>query len=328
MGSLYCALAVYSVQWIVRHDFHRPFIGQRTVLYLPSCGSQLMEDDQSGAGWCYIGPNYFWERIFFTYGIHRPLDVSYGVAFLFLDMATLTVLYSILFFFLRAQTRRLLRAHTTTEEQTCDDATMGSQHNQQWEVRLGSADGDAEAPATRPSGPVIVTKSVAIYTEASRPNRPPANTQRTYNRINKVSVTLLIYPAIYMLLTIPISISRIAQFAGKDWGVSFIFFGACLFDCTGFMNVLLYTITRKGLVTWDMLKFWKRKKTELRPPSRRNGRWSTRGSPASEMDVSGEPVQLGRMNSKHPSTTSFVGLKEDAAKVGGTESDGDSHLES
>jgi hypothetical protein len=286
-----------------------------------------MEDDQSGAGWCYIGPNYFWERIFFTYGIHRPLKVSYAVAFLFLDIATLTVLYSILFFFLRAQTRRLLRAHTTTE-QTYDDSTIGTQHNQQWEVRLGSADGDMEVTATRPSGPVIVTKSVYIYTEASRPNRPSVNAQRTYHRMNRVSVTLLIYPAIYMVLTIPLSISRIAQFAGQDWGVSFIFFGACLFDCTGFINVLLYTGTRKGLVTWDALKFWKRGNTELRPPSRRNGRWSGRGSPASEMEVSGEPVQLGRMNSKPPSTTSFVALKEDAAKAGGTESDGDSHLES
>ena len=28
-------------------------------------------DDQSGAGWCYIGSNHFWERIFFTYGIIR-----------------------------------------------------------------------------------------------------------------------------------------------------------------------------------------------------------------------------------------------------------------
>ena len=243
-------------------------------------------------------------------------------------MATLTILYSILFFFLRAQTRRLLKAHTTTEQQTCDDSTMGTQHNQQWEVRLGSADGDIEAASTRPSGPVLVTKSVSICTETSRPYRPPTNAQRTYHRMNKVSVTLLIYPAIYMLLTLPLSIFRIAQFAGKDWGISFVFFGAALFDCTGFINVLLYTCTRKGLVTWDALKFWKKGKNELRPQICWKGHWSSRGTPESEMDVSRDPVQLGRMNSKPPSTTSFVGLKEDAAKVAGTESDGDSHLES
>ena len=291
-------------------------------------------DDQSGAGWCYIGPNYFWERIFFTYGI---LGFTFGayltpVAFLFLDMVTLTILYSILFFFLRAQTKRLLEAHTTTE-QTADD-TFASQPHHQWEVQLGTSNRDVQAPSpASPSGPVIVTQSVAIYTEPSQPpNGPNAAARRTYQRMNKVSMTLLIYPVIYMILTMPLSISRIAEFAGQKWGLKIVYFGAALFDCTGFINVLLYTTTRKGLVSWDRLKASKNGESDLRPSSRRNGRRIARGtSPASDMEIF-EHVHMTRIPSK-PSMSSIAKLKEEDTSKGphsveSRESDGDSQLES
>jgi len=267
---------------------------------------------------------------------HMALSLSHFcpyltfAAFLFLDMAALTILYSILFFFLRAQTKRLLEAHTTTE-QTVDDSVV-PQPQHQWEVQLASCDHDLKAPSpARPSGPVIVTKSVTIYTEASRPpNGSNAATRRTYQRINKVSVTLLIYPVIYMVLTMPLSISRIAEFAGREWGLKFVYFGAALFDCTGFINVLLYTTTRKGLVSWDYLKCWKKGDSELRPSSQQNGWWSARGtSPADTMETF-EPIHMTPIPSK-PSMSSIVGLREDISKgpraMEGGESDGDSQLE-
>jgi hypothetical protein len=246
-------------------------------------------------------------------------------------MATLAVLYSILFFFLRAQTKRFLKASTTTDQQTADDSTIPT--NAQWEVRLGASDDDLEASPARPSGAVIVTKSVSIYTEASpnpRPPRPNLTTQRTYDRMNKVSVTLLLYPILFTIVTLPICISRIAEFAGQEWGLTVVYFGAALFECTGWINVLLYASTRKGLVSWSRLKFWKRDENDMRPSSGRTARWNARDTPGDEM-INLDSVQRARITSKS-SASSIAALKEEISRgagqnaIEGVESDEDSHL--
>ena len=248
-------------------------------------------------------------------------------AFLFLDMATLTVLYSILFFFLRSQTKNLLNANTTTDHQTADDFNPTS--NTQWEVRLGT-DNDLEGSSpARPSGPVLITKSVSIFTEGN-PNsmipRPNPAARRTYHRINKVSTTLLIYPILYVIVTLPISLSRIAQFAGQQWGLTFAHFGAALFECTGWINVLLYTMTRKGLVSWNQLQFWKREEKNVR----RTAAWHTRNIQGNEMHTF-EPIHSCRMNSKPSDNSSVATLEEDIPRDSGhkgTDSDEDSRVES
>ena len=251
-------------------------------------------------------------------------------AFLFLDMATLTILYSVLFFFLRVQTKHLLKAGNTTDHQTTDDPRMTTHSH--WEVTLGTQGDDLEAAPPRPDGGVIVTNSVAVYTEGptnSRSPRPNAPARRTYNRIKKVSVTLLIYPVLYILLTMPISISRIAQFAGQQWGSAFAHFGGALFSCTGFINVLLYTSTRKGLVSWSRIKFWKRDENDLRPSTGRTVRWTSRGTTGDEMG-SCDSFQMARMDSK-TSASSIRALKQEltrGARHKEIESDGESHAES
>jgi hypothetical protein len=226
-------------------------------------------------------------------------------------MATLTILYSILFFLLRARTKSLLNASTTTDQQTVDDLTTTT--NTQWEVRFTTSDDDPEASPARPSGPVIVTKSVSIYTEAL-PNPPPppqcnANARRTYDRMNKVSVVLLIYPILYVIVTMPIVINRVAQFAGQEFGLTFAYFGATLFQCTGWINVLLYTSTRKGLISWNRLKFWKRDVNDLRPSRGRTGRRSARATLENEM-VNFDSVQRAQITSKQ-SASSTSALKEE-----------------
>jgi len=261
----------------------------------------------------------------------KSFKVSYRlVAFLFLDMATLTILYSVLFFFLRAQTKHLLKAGNTTDHHTTDDRMTT---HSQWEVTVGTEGDDVEAAHPSPDGAVIVTKSVAIYSEGAthprnpRPNMAPA--RRTYNRMNKVSFTLLIYPVLYILLTMPISISRIAQFGGHQWGLTFAHFGAALFSCTGFINVLLYTSTRKGLVSWSRLKFWKKDENDFPPSTGRNARWNPRGTTGDGM-ASFDSVQMARMDSK-TSASSLRALKEELARGAGRkdlESDGESHEES
>jgi hypothetical protein len=146
-------------------------------------------------------------------------------------MATLTILYSILFLLLRARTKSLLNAITTTDQQTTDQQTVDdltTTTDTQWEVRFTTSDDDPEASPARPSGPVIVTKSVSIYTKASPNPAPPpqcnANARRTYDRTNKVSIVLLIYPILYVIVTMPIVINHVTQFAGQEFGLTFAYF--------------------------------------------------------------------------------------------------------
>jgi hypothetical protein len=130
--------------------------------------------------------------------------------------------------------------------------------------------------------------------------------------MNKVSVTLIIYPVLYMIVTLPICISRIAEFAGKDMGLPFVYFGAALFECTGWMNVLLYTSTRKGIVSWNRLAFWKKNENDLRPSSGWTGRWNVRGTLGDEM-VNLDSVQSTRVTSKSPAS-SLAALKEEVSR--------------
>lgn len=257
------------------------------------------------------------------------LELSHPfVAFLFLDMTTLTILYSVLFFFLRAQTKHLLKAGNTTDHHTTDDRMTTHGH---WEITVGTEGDDVEAAQPSPDGAVIVTKSVTVYSEGathSRNPRPIAPARRTYNRMNKVSFTLLIYPVLYILLTMPISISRIAQFGGHQWGLTFAHFGGALFSCTGFINVLLYTTTRKGIISWSRLKFWKKEESDFSPSTGRNERWNPRGTAGNGM-ASFDSVQMARMDSK-TSASSIRALKEELARGAGRkdlESDVESHEE-
>lgn len=264
--------------------------------------------------------NYRWESIFFTYGTipksplrYPPACFCYQVlcltaAFLFLDMVTLTILYSILFFFLRAQTKRLLKAGGT--DNRTDDLTT----NRQWEVRFGRED-NLEAPPAHPQGPVIVTKSVSVYTES--PANPRTNTRQTYDQLNNVSIRLLIYPILYVILTLPISISRISEFRDQELGLTFAYFGAALFECTGFINVLLYTSTRKGLVSWNPLG--------KKKPSSERSAGRTLGDEMVTFDPARRPSKT--------SASSIVALKEEISSDTGlkameVESDGESYLES
>jgi len=127
--------------------------------------------------------------------------------------------------------------------------------------------------------------------------------------------------------------SRIAEFAGHEWGLNFAYFGAALFECTGFVNVLLYTSTRKGIVSWNRLAFWRRDEKDLRSSSGRVRRWTARDTPEDEM-VDFDSVPRARIDSKS-SASSIAALKEEISRGvrqnamdSGGESDQDSHLDS
>ena len=168
------------------------------------------------------------------------------LAFLFLDMLALTILYCGLFFYIRIQSRKLRNFATASG--------MGAQVKYQipsWESNVEACH---EPRVTSPLR-MFSTKTVRVTTEDNPTNspRPTSEPHRARRQINKASFTMLCYPLIYMLLTIPISLSRVSQFANKKGSLTSVYIGAGILELAGFVNVLLYTGTRKGIISWDSL---------------------------------------------------------------------------
>lgn len=75
---------------------------------------------------------------------------------------------------------------------------------------------------------MFATPSTMVITE-SRLRRTENNSRQ---RMSKVAVILLCYPVVYIWLIMPVSIARLAQFSGQNWGVTAIQAGGrylCLF---------------------------------------------------------------------------------------------------
>jgi hypothetical protein len=172
------------------------------------------------------------------------------IVFLFVDMFALTILYCILFFYIRIQLKNFRKITSSSERQS-------SHELQSWQANLEAG------PPEQPAAPkqIITTQTVTVTTE-DRPQRRTMNTEadRAHKRMNQVALTLLCYPIMYICLTMPLSITRLSYFAGNNWGLTSIYVGASIYCCSGFVNVLLYTATRKGIISWNSL-FKRRKGT-------------------------------------------------------------------
>lgn len=182
-------------------------------------------------------------------------------------MLALTVLYSLVFCYIRGQLRKFRRETITTT-----DRPGSSQELEQWQADLetGEPIGDP-APSE-----IITTRMVTVTTEDRATNldsqaasgipislrNTPSNQSHLIarRRMLQVARSLLWYPLIYLVVTSPLTIGRLAQFAGDDWPPVYLFVAAAFYASAGWCNVLLYTTTRKGIVSWTWCG-WNRKAT-------------------------------------------------------------------
>ncbi|KAF4603177.1 succinate dehydrogenase flavoprotein subunit [Pleurotus pulmonarius] len=65
---------------------------------------------------------------------------------------------------------------------------------------------------------------------------------------NKTAMQMLFYPLVYIITIFPISIARWVSFSGTAIPSAATMFADIMFCSSGFLNVLLYTITRPGVV--------------------------------------------------------------------------------
>jgi hypothetical protein len=178
---------------------------------------------------------------------------SLTLVFLFIDMFSLTILYCILFFYIRIQLKNFRKAASTSEMQSTHELAT-------WQANL-----EAGQPG-QPTAPqqIITTKTVTVTTEERPQRRAQTDAERAHRRMSHVALTLLCYPISYICLTMPLSITRLSQFAGKEPSLTAVYAGATIFCCSGFVNVLMYTATRKGIISWNWL--WPRRRSSTATP--------------------------------------------------------------
>jgi hypothetical protein len=229
----------------------------------------LTLDNGAGGGWCWIGRNYPYERIFFHYCISIQFDSD--IVFVFVDMLALTFLYCLVFFYIRNQLRKFNRETSSTEHQSSGN----DQELERWQADL-----EAMTPQSEHPNQILTTQSVSVISEDRRPSGQTydtsgtplslANTSSAHSqvlarkRMLQVARSLLWYPLIYLCVTAPLTIGRLATFAGDSWSQTCIFVGATFFACGGLFNVLLYTSTRKGIISWT---WWRKKDNVSEPPT-------------------------------------------------------------
>jgi len=212
-------------------------------------------------------------------------------------MFSLTILYSILFFYIRIQLKNFKKVASTSEMQSTHELAS-------WQANL-----EAGQPG-QPTAPqqIITTKTVSVTTEERPQRRAQSDADRAHRRMSHVALTLLCYPIMYICLTMPLSITRLSQFAGKTPSLTAVYAGATIFCCSGLVNVLLYTATRKGIISWNWL--WPRRRSsttkESAPPPPYHPHYpGSHPPPTSDSTVNGPPTVSAK-----PSAISISSIRQ------------------
>lgn len=67
-------------------------------------------------------------------------------------------------------------------------------------------------------------------------------------RLNRVVSYMVMYPIVYIVLTLPLSAGRMASVSGKSPSVTYFCVAGALMTLSGFCDTLQYTLTRKSVV--------------------------------------------------------------------------------
>jgi hypothetical protein len=168
--------------------------------------------------------------------------------FLFFNDFAVPVLYCLLFLYLRRHSKAF--QISTSSKQT------GGLKLEPWEEN--SEFGGIGASPRR----VITTSSVNSTTESGsiQQSHEHNETERATRRMNQVATILLCYPVAYLCLTVPVSVVRVATYLGPQFPLTVSYVVVSIYASSGWVNVLLYTIPRKGIISWDLFLLCSRNK--------------------------------------------------------------------
>ena len=100
-------------------------------------------------------------------------------------------------------------------------------------------------------GTIAVYIAVFLFLRKRISSMPDA---RNNSQVEKASRAMILYPTIYVLLTLPLAAGRMASLSGIDVPPSYLAVAACAMTSCGWLDCITYTFTRRSLIA-----------TELRP---------------------------------------------------------------
>lgn len=72
--------------------------------------------------------------------------------------------------------------------------------------------------------------------------------QESLHRLNRVVVYMVIYPLVYLVLSLPLAAGRMATARGNSPSKTYFGVAGCLMALSGLMDVTVYTLTRRHLL--------------------------------------------------------------------------------
>lgn len=94
----------------------------------------------------------------------------------------------------------------------------------------------------------------------------------TVKKVNRIAINMMLYPCCYILLTLPLSVGRMWSMAhGRTTSIVFSCIAGSLMTSCGWVDCLLYTLTRRRLLQDTMPYGSGQGSTEYQSPSRRSG---------------------------------------------------------
>ncbi|KAJ5974582.1 hypothetical protein N7481_011792 [Penicillium waksmanii] len=72
--------------------------------------------------------------------------------------------------------------------------------------------------------------------------------QESLHRLNRVVIYMVIYPLVYLVLSLPLAAGRMATARGDSPSKTYFGIAGCLMALSGFMDVVVYTLTRRHLL--------------------------------------------------------------------------------
>src|ERR1700709_1409581 len=76
----------------------------------------------------------------------------------------------------------------------------------------------------------------------------PTNTPKHTARLSQAARYMVLYPIIYVMLTLPLAGGRMAAMAGHDPPLWYYCFAGSLITSCGWLDTLLYTLTRRVFI--------------------------------------------------------------------------------
>lgn len=96
---------------------------------------------------------------------------------------------------------------------------------------------------------ILRRKTRALFRDMQHGRREPPNVQ-TLRTVNRIAKLMTLYPCVYVLLTLPLSAGRMWSYAhgGRAYGNAYACVAGGMLTSCGWVDTLLYTLTRRQLL--------------------------------------------------------------------------------